>query len=712
MSNENFTAKTVLAAIQSGDRLAATRFIQRCNDAYYGEGDSPLTDAEFDSCMSAFAAKFGEKIRTAPSHRRTDRHATIDHHWPLLSGYLAKAESRDALTEWLGKRLRQDVENKLVCSPKWDGMSIVVTYSRHGEVWFALTRGDGGKGVDVSRMLKGEKHFGQSFDAGHEFGVKYEVMISWTALERLNSELGKGMKNPRNSVAGIVGSDKSAARRKYVTLVPLDITWVDCKLDRMERLQYMSDLFCDRVSESGKVEAKAPFVGNPGQETPFLFWETDRIESILSTYDDVHSWRESEDCDYMIDGTVIEFVGNEDIERLGGLTSDCPDYTIAAKFPSMVGRSRVIGIDFDLGNTGRLTPVVNYEPILMDGRTFSRTSISNFTRFDELKLCVGTPIVVDIRGDVLGYVNRDGPDPAGSTPIEFALPSGGYFTHNEKGQRVFAYVAAPLAGRCERMMVKCGVKGVRIETIQKLVDAGVVKQLSDMWRLEQQIERIAQIPGLGQASAEQMVEAIEQKRSSGVWDWEILASVGINSVGRSLSKEVLRLYKLKELLGELPDDLSEGDPLRHIESNIRATIGPERCQMVLGGIDEFAEDIRSLVEAVGNVRVTRDAASKSTAAEKYKVVVTGDLVNWGREQFRDYIESLGHKMVGSISSKTDFLVTNTPGSGTVKNKKAQELGVRIITEDEAIEILGLTVPEPKAATSSEPGAQSVSLEEM
>ena len=87
-------------------------------------------------------------------------------------------------------------------------------------------------------------------------------------------------------------------------------------------------------------------------------------------------------------------------------------------------------------------------------------------------------------------------------------------------------------------------------------------------------------------------------------------------------------------------------------------------------------------------------------------------MNWGREQFRDYIESLGHKMVGSVSKNVNFLITNTPGSGTVKNKKAQDLGIRIITEEEAVEILGLTVPEPKAVTSSEPGARSVSLEEM
>ena len=405
LKGKSMDYKAVMAAISAGNEQAACKLLQQCNDAYYGDGTSSLTDAEFDAAQKAYTAKFGLPLKTAPTVKpaakgRTDRHAGVAHDWPFLSGWLAKAAGKEELLDWYAKRRASaNVSATQVGSPKWDGMSVVLTYDRHGNVQRALTRGDDGRGVDVTRLFAGECHF-RDYDAEVRFGVKYEIVMTWSALDKLNSELDLELKNPRNTVAGIVASDESASRRKYITLVPLDIEWDDCEASRIERLEMMQSLFCPLLDENDNVAAPAVFTGNGDRDTPFFFWTAETDEEIQAIYDEVYSWRDQDDFEYMIDGVVFEFAALEDIELLGGRQCDCPDYAIAAKFPSMTGRTKVVSIDFDLGNTGRLTPVVNYEPITMDGRTFSRTSISNFVRFDALKLCVGTPIIVEIRGDV------------------------------------------------------------------------------------------------------------------------------------------------------------------------------------------------------------------------------------------------------------------------------------------------------------------------
>lgn len=396
-------AASIRAVIASGNEGAARALLQQANDAYYGSGSSDLTDAEFDALQAEYTARFGMAVRTAPTmvRGRSDRQAGVPHDWPLLSGWLAKTSGKGEMLEWALRRRSQVADGSAVGSPKWDGMSVVVTYDRHGRVQRALTRGDDGLGVDVTRMFAGEQHF-RDYDAEVRFGVKYEVVMTWSAVEQMSADLGRTYKNPRNTVAGIVSSDESASRRKYVTLVPLDVAWdgMGPGDGRMARLALMQSLFAGATDEEGNPAGPAPFCGNGDAETPLSFWTANEPSELEAIYDEVLSWRDREDFEFMIDGVVFELVDDGDIARLGGPQSDCPDYATATKFPSMVGRTTVTGVDFDLGNTGRLTPVVNYVPITLDGRTFSRTSISNFVRFDALRLAVGTPIIVEIRGDV------------------------------------------------------------------------------------------------------------------------------------------------------------------------------------------------------------------------------------------------------------------------------------------------------------------------
>jgi DNA ligase (NAD+) len=722
----------VLAAVQAGNLELSQRLLKEHNDAYYENGSSAMTDPEFDHACKIYTGRFGLVFKTGSVAQKAQveghsRHAVHAHEWPLLSGWLAKADGPAEMAAWLTKRVRSGAN--MIGSPKWDGMSLVFTYSQFGIVKRVLTRGEDGKGVDVTRHFRDESHFG-GYDFGvAKFGVKYEAVLSWTDLERMNEDLGGEYKNPRNTIAGIIAKDDSSERRQYVTLVPLEIEWKDMTDDRVERLTFMQQLFAGTEQttdeDTGLVTPAAGPIFNDGHNAaPFFWWGTGDAEAFSACsdiYQTVHDMRDT--CDYMLDGTVIEFAEDQDVERLGGLENDCPDYALAVKFPSMVGRTFARTIDFDTGNTGRRTPCVNYDPITLDGRTFSRTSLANMTRFDQLKLAPGTPILVEIRGDIIGWVDRDGDDPAGAVP--FVEPEGMTYTYNRKlGYRVFAYSEAPLEGRVERMVIKCGIKGLRIETARKLVEAGVVTKLSDMWDLEPKFAQIASIPGMGEGSANIVLDAIDRVRRDGLWDWQILASIGINNVGRTLSKEALKVRTLEELLAATaPFPLSEASMLEsrailiaEATQDLVAILGKERGPMVMEGVERCWSDLSDLMHAnLPKVNVTKTAMLAATTGQKYKVVVTGDLTHWDRDVFRDYIETLGHKMVGSMSRKVDLLITNTPKSGTKKNKEAQALEIRIVTEQEAIEIMGLTPPAAKAGYvpgAPEAGVREGSLDEL
>jgi NAD-dependent DNA ligase len=331
--------------------------------------------------------------------------------------------------------------------------------------------------------------------------------------------------------------------------------------------------------------------------------------------------------------------------------------------------------------------------------------------------------------------------------VPFPDPEGVEFTYNDAGARVFGYVEAPLAGRVERMFLKCGIKGIRDGMIVPLVEAGLIRTLGDAFRLSP--GRVAKVEGFAKASADNLCGEVDRKSAEGLADWEILASVGIIGIGRTVSRLVLKEATLGELMeavegrpevSELTEDPETGeqdfasdDPVlvRGMEEaggfwpataamidRLRALpgIGNGRALAVLEGVLKHKGDIMDLMQ-MHRVLETKGAAALSApnlapSGRCYKIVVTGDLEGWGREAFEELVESMGHEMVGSVSRKTDFLITNFPSSGTGKIKKAKDLGVPILSEKEALEKLGIATPAPRGGAASAGQLEQVALEDI
>ena len=241
---------SIIDAINNGDVALATSLLNDANSAYYNTGESSLTDSEYDALSKAFKDAFGYEIKTGARNTssRTDRQANVPHDWPILSGWLDKADGIDTMFEWYNKRVLQlqhsplEVELFIISSPKWDGLSIVITYAEDGSIERALTRGENGMGVDVTHIFANDGIHFPNADFNFRFGVKYEAVMRWSDVEEMSTEFGKVYKNPRNSVAGIFSADDGIKRRQYITLVPLDMEWDGCP-DRIDRIETMRSLF-------------------------------------------------------------------------------------------------------------------------------------------------------------------------------------------------------------------------------------------------------------------------------------------------------------------------------------------------------------------------------------------------------------------------------------------------------------------------------------
>jgi DNA ligase (NAD+) len=246
-------------------------------------------------------------------------------------------------------------------------------------------------------------------------------------------------------------------------------------------------------------------------------------------------------------------------------------------------------------------------------------------------------------------------------------------------------VEPPLADRVVRMIDKCGIKGVKIESISKLVKAGLITRLADLWSLEGGAVALAE--GFGPQSAALLVGAVQEKARAGLHDWEVLSSLGISGIGRTISKSALRLATLQELAdGTVPHTaLAESAEVKDV--------GPGRALTLVAGLAERWDDVVAISELVAIHQTKGAPAAPAALGQRYTIVVTGDLNGWDpREKFEKLLEEMGHKVTGSVSRKTSFVVTNFPRSNTNKLRDAERLGVEVISEQAAIERLGIGRP--------------------
>jgi len=656
--------------------------LEKSSNAYYNSDSLILTDKEYDELYKLYTEKTGKTIYGAKPEGKGL--VNVKHSYENLVGTLFKLFNLDELDEFIDDmtKLTPNESSKIALSLKFDGNSVTIEYNPDGTVNKALTRGRGGEGKDLTHVFKDRKiNLPKWFKNSKElkeipFAVKYEAIITYENYDKLCKETGEDYANPRSTISGILGRDNAKLFSKYITLVPLEF-----KL-------YGSD-----YSESPEIISD--FFGNDNYFSKYLELYTAGKKALKTVIRDYYNKviEKRKDLPFMIDGIVIEFMNDADILKGYTPLSDGsrPYFKKALKLPYLESTTKVTSIDFSYGDTGRITPVVHFEPVEFLGNIQTKQNLHNYKRFKELKLGKDSEILLTYRSDCLSYVNKiDSEENSKITPFKFIekCPICNRklkIITNPKGEETFVECewkdcSGKIVGRLENYLTKMNIKGIKTSTIEKLKDYGV-ENIEDLYRLN--YEEISKIQGLGKKSAELIKKSIESKE---YYDYEILGSLSIRNTSLETTKIVCKAYTLPELINLYNNgsnnpnnnefNLKGFDNLYDIIYNLEGFSSIQTKYFVYGFIDNL--DTIKFLMSRGYKTLKEEIKNDGNSLN---IVFTG----FRDRELQDKLEKQGHSVKSSVSSKTNLVITKDKHSNSTKIKAAREKGIEIISYQEALE---------------------------
>lgn len=636
--------------------------LKLASEAYYNTNTKIMSDIEYDELEEKYQQLTGHKYIGAepPSNLGL---ANISHKYKHLTGSLAKAKNVDEVKVFLNN-IKENYGNipNLYITLKYDGNSIEIEYDENGEIVKALTRGKNGKGVDLTHVFK-DTH---SLEILGCCGIKYEVIITDEDLERLQKDYNLEYVNGRSAVAGILGSNDSSELVDYVTLVPL---WLQFENDEDTLRKYQLEILEDEFGEDYKTIVKQYSLLINGESKDRTL--DNIIQDIETQYKTIMDTIPN--LNFMIDGLVIEIMDKELRSKLG-FTSTHPKWAIALKFPPQEAKSTVKAFDYCLGDSGRITPRVWFEPVSFIGTTHNKQSLNSYKRFLELKLSIGSDILVSYNHDCLTYV----------TPLETENTKNlrSNWMHPEILCPVCGSKAVPtddntllycrnkncpgsVIGKIQNYLTKMDIKGIKENMIKAFKENNLVNKIEDLYTMD--YSKIANIERMGDKVAKNVKKAMQEKIP---YDYEILGSLGINSCSLETTKEIFKTdLSLNEMI-KLNDDLK----LKLTNINGIADI---TANYIINGIEENKDLILFLMNR--KWLSYREELDKNKTTEKSMTIVFSGIRD---KELKEKLELKGHKVTGSVSAKTDIVITNDTESNTGKVAKARSLGKEIITLDD------------------------------
>lgn len=675
--------------------------IKLADAAYYVEDDPHLTDADYDALRKrnlAIEAAFPHLKRSdSPSDAVgvmvRDGFGKIEHGVPMLS--LDNAFNDEDVHEFVARIRRflglpEDRRVDVTAEPKIDGLSLSLTYE-NGVLQKAATRGDGRVGEDVTANARTlddvpDQLAGDGWPSKIE--VRGEVYIGSDDFAALNAaEEAAGRKtymNPRNAAAGGLRQKDPAVTAKR-PLKFFAYAWGE-----------VSEAFAE--TQNGAVTALAKW----GFQTNDLFESHDSVDGLLAAYRDMIERRAA--LGYDIDGVVYKVDRLDWQERLG-FVSRAPRWAIAHKFPAEKAVTTIEAIDIQVGRTGSLTPVARLKPITVGGVVVSNATLHNEEEIERLDVRVGDQVEIQRAGDVIPQVLRvTDPDRSDrSEPFEMphACPECGSEAVREVDDKGKEDVRRRCTGGliCPAQAVErlkhfvsrkaLDIDGFGAKQIELFYERGIVKGPQHVFQLERRVaeagfDPLSQWEGFGDVSAAKLFAAIDEKREAPFG--RFLNGLGIRHVGQTTSDLFSRTFvkwdefwRAVEAARDDPDGVEE-QALTSIDGIGAAAVGSLKAFASEPHNQEMmAELLREMTILDGEA-----PASESPVAGK-TVVFTGSLEAMTRDEAKARATSLGAKVSGSVSGRTDILVAG-PGAGS-KLKKAQELGVTVMTEAEWIDLV-------------------------
>ncbi|MFT4525398.1 MAG: DNA ligase (NAD+) [Granulosicoccus sp.] len=646
------------------------------NHLYYVLSNPQISDREFDLKMEELMkleTEFPDFLSLeSPSQRVgggvSKEFETVKHRYPMLS--LSNSYSMEEIEDFADRIQKLiDREVQYVCELKFDGVALGVTYE-NGRMVQAVTRGDGVEGDDVTLNAKTIRSLPlriDSKDVPERFEVRGEVFLSHSKFEKLNverEEIGEPLyANPRNTASGTLKMQDS----KIVSSRGLDCFLYSYHADSKLTGSHQGDL--EKMSSWG-------FKVNTDMQ---VCRTIDEVKAYLTHWDEARHH-----LPFDIDGVVIKVDSEDDREELG-FTAKSPRWAIAYKFASEQAQTVLNEVTYQVGRTGAITPVANLEPVLLAGTTVKRASLHNQDQIEKLDLHLGDTVLVEKGGEIIPKIVGVNLDlrpsraqrvvyidkcPECETELKKVEDEAKHFCPNESG------CPPQITGRIEHFISRkaMNIDGLGAETIEQLHVVGLIENIADLYILNS--EQLLPLDRMAETSVNKLLAGIEDSKN--IPFPRLLFGIGIRYVGQTVAKKLARHFKnIEALIAASKEELIDVDE-----------IGERIAESVILYFqdDQNADQVRRLREYGLQFEVEDTGARTSNSLDGKSFVVSGVFTEFSRDQLKETIEQNGGKNVGSISKKTDFVLAGDK-MGPSKLKKAEDLGVPIISEQDFISMI-------------------------
>ena len=593
----------------------------------------------------------------------------VAHKYPMLS--LSNSYSREEIADWISK-LPADVE--IVCELKFDGLSISLWYE-NGKLTKALTRGDGVKGDNVIENIRTIAGIPQRISNNGFVELRGEVLLPWAAFERLNKEREEQEEalfaNPRNAASGTLKLQDSqeVARRGldcYLYYMLGENLPANTHYERLEIAKQWGFNISDAVKVCHGLDEVMEYIA---------YWDVERKNLPVAT-----------------DGIVLKVNDLATQDELG-YTAKSPRWAIAYKFPAEKQLTRLNTITYQVGRTGVVTPVANLDAVQLSGTIVQRATLHNEDFIRQLDIQEGDMVWVEKGGEIIPKIvgKESLEDAASGYSLEVKGTGYKFPTHCPECGAKLVRVEGESAWRCpneagcppqikgkmEHFVSRkaMNIEGLGSETIDLLYSQRLLKNIADIYTLRQ--ENIACQERLGEKSAQNILAGIETSKQV---PWaRVLFALGIRMVGETTAKKIAKRFPSIDQL-----QWAREEQLTSIED-----VGEQIAKNVIAYFNDLGnlEIINRLRNAGVQMESTEEEQTpQSNLLEGKSIVVSGVFAKHSRDEYKAMIEAHGGKNVGSVSKKTSFILAGE-NMGPEKRKKAESLGVEILTEEEFLKLI-------------------------
>lgn len=636
--------------------------LNKAASVYYQGKDEIMSNFEYDRMydeLSALEKESGLVLAGSPTQKVgyevLSELPKQTHPSPMLS--LDKTKQVDELSSWLGGK-------EGILSWKMDGLTVVLTYE-NGELLNAVTRGNGVVGEVITNNAKVFKNLPVNIPFKGRMVLRGEAIITYSEFKKINALLSEEeqYKNPRNLCSGSVRqlNNEITAKRnvELYAFTLVEAEGVDFKNSQQNKMEFMKEQGFQTV-EYKVVTAKNIY------ET--VEWFSEKVKT----------------NDFPSDGLVLLYDDISYGESLGS-TAKFPRNAIAFKWADETAKTKLTEVEWSASRTGLINPVAIFEPVELEGTTVSRASVHNISIVKELKLGIGDTIEVYKANMIIPQIAQN-LTKSGSLEIPDKCPVCGEKTsiHKENDVEVlFCENPDCLAKKIKSISLfvsrdAMNIDGMSEATIEKFISKGFLHELADLFKLNRYKDEIISMDGFGEKSYEKLVKAAETAKITTTA--KFIYSLGIANIGLSNAKMVCKAFSndLEKIRHASIDELVEIDGVGEIiaESFVKFFANENNNHMV--------DDLLDIVT------LEDEENDNANDMEGMNFVITGSVNHFSnRSEVKELIEGRGGKVTGSVTSKTKYLINNDSTSNSSKNKKAKELGVQIITEDEFIDMFSI-----------------------